>query len=360
MKRSLIHAALTAIVTMLVASTIRPEEFERRQPGEGRRERYSKVGDVGRRVRRSAEQGRTVRAGADPRRASCLPGAYGAAFAALSGLPVVRRRVDGGHQPALRLGRSALSRSVRVQFERRCRAGLRPDHRPCGRRRHTCSSAAPTAACSGPATSGQTWTPLTDGLPALSIGDLRLAPDGALWLATGEANTGATAFLGTGVYRLATPSLGLVRVRRPRRRHRAREHVHRQAALRRRRHASTPRRRAASGSTRPPRNPGAWQRVLYPVPDPVVNGVPRPDLQLAYNDICNDVAIEPGSGGQHVLVNCAWRGGAAYNGFYYSADGGQTFTLVNPNGRAQPAGRRPHHASRTRATDRGSTRWSSR
>ena len=33
---------------------------------------------------------------------------------------------------------------------------------------------------------GATWTPLTDGLPTLSVGDVRLAADGALWLATGE------------------------------------------------------------------------------------------------------------------------------------------------------------------------------
>jgi hypothetical protein len=72
------------------------------------------------------------------------------------------------------------------------------------------------------------------------------------------------------------------------------------------------------------------------VPDPVVNGVARPDLQLAYNNICNDVAIEPGSGSQHVLANCAWRDGAPYNGFYYSSDAGATFTLVNPTGGLNP------------------------
>ena len=76
--------------------------------------------------------------------------------------------------------------------------------------------------------------------------------------------------------------------------------------------------------------------MLYPVPDPIVDGVPRPDLQSAYANICNDVAIEPGSGDQRVLVNCAWRDGAAYNGFYYSQDGGQTFARVNPTGALNP------------------------
>src|SRR4029079_14615426 len=59
------------------------------------------------------------------------------------------------------------------------------------------------------ANNGATWTPLTDGLPTLSVGDLRLAPDGALWLATGEANTGATSYVGSGVYRLTNPQTGV-------------------------------------------------------------------------------------------------------------------------------------------------------
>ena len=46
---------------------------------------------------------------------------------------------------------------------------------------------------------GTTWAPISDGLPTLSVGDVRLAPDGALWLATGEANTGATSYVGSGV-----------------------------------------------------------------------------------------------------------------------------------------------------------------
>ena len=125
---------------------------------------------------------------------------------------------------------------------------------------------------------GQTWTPMTDGMPALSTGDLRLAPDGALWFATGEANTGATAFLGTGVYRLATPSSGVVL---------ARDRVGgtelESTFIGKLRFDGIGNVYAAtsrgvwkhSAST----NAGAWQRVLYPVPDPVVNGVPRPDLQ---------------------------------------------------------------------------------
>jgi hypothetical protein len=81
---------------------------------------------------------------------------------------------------------------------------------------------------------------------------------------------------------------------------------------------------------------GAWRRVLYPVPDPIVNGVSRPDLQSAYNNICNDVAIDPRSGGQVIIANCAWRNGASYNGFYVSTDFGEHFAKVNPTGALNP------------------------
>jgi hypothetical protein len=182
---------------------------------------------------------------------------------------------------------------------------------------------------------GGTWTPLTDGLPTLSVGDLRLAPDGALWLATGEANTGATSYVGSGVYRLAKPRtsvfassdrvggselestlIGKVRF----------DGVGTA-------YAATSRGlwKHAAGT-----KSGAWRRVLYPVPDPVVGGVPRPDLQSAYNNICNDVAVDPRGAGQRVLANCAWRDGASYNGFYLSTDGGETFARVNPGGALNP------------------------
>ena len=182
---------------------------------------------------------------------------------------------------------------------------------------------------------GATWVPLTDGLPTLSVGDLRLAPDGALWLATGEANTGATAFVGSGVYRLAAPRTGVFAAT-----DRVGGNELESTFIGKVRFDGLGTAYAAtsrglwrhSASTRA----GTWRRVLYPVPDPVVDGVPRPDLQSAYNDICNDVAIDPGHAGQRVVANCAWRDGAAYNGFYLSTDGGETFARVNPAGALNP------------------------
>lgn len=55
---------------------------------------------------------------------------------------------------------------------------------------------------------GGHWKNISDRLPALSTGDLQLDPRGRLWYATGEANTSATAFLGTGVYVLRDPRKG--------------------------------------------------------------------------------------------------------------------------------------------------------
>lgn len=188
---------------------------------------------------------------------------------------------------------------------------------------------------------GTTWVPLTDRLPTLSIGWLELAPDGALWLATGEANTGATSYVGTGVYRLKNPTTGVFTSSM-----RVGGNELESTTIGKLRfdgignvYAATSRgiwKHDAAKSA------GSWVRVLYPVPDPVdAQGVAHPELQSPYNDICNDVAIDPRAGGRTIIANCAWRGGAPYNGFYLSMDYGNSFVLVNPTGalNAQDVGR---------------------
>ena len=183
---------------------------------------------------------------------------------------------------------------------------------------------------------GATWTPIADGLPTLSVGDLRLAPDGALWLATGEGNTGATSYVGSGVYRLASPASGaFAQSDRVGGSELESTFIHRlrfddAGAV----YGATSRgvwKHAAATKA------GAWARVLYPVPDPIVNGESRPDLQSPYNNICNDVAIQPHTAGTVVLANCAWRGGASYNGFYLSTNGAGQFSRVNPLGSLNPS-----------------------
>jgi photosystem II stability/assembly factor-like uncharacterized protein len=48
--------------------------------------------------------------------------------------------------------------------------------------------------------------------------------------------------------------------------------------------------------------------------------------------IVNDAEVKPGTNGQFVTVNMAWRNGAAYNGFYVSHDGGDTWTQAKATG----------------------------
>jgi photosystem II stability/assembly factor-like uncharacterized protein len=48
--------------------------------------------------------------------------------------------------------------------------------------------------------------------------------------------------------------------------------------------------------------------------------------------IVNDVEVEPGTNGQTVVVNMAWRDGTAYNGFYVSRDGGGTWAKAHTSG----------------------------
>src|SRR4051812_23175652 len=172
---------------------------------------------------------------------------------------------------------------------------------------------------------GATWAPMTDGLPTLSVGDLKLAPDGSLWLATGEANTGATSYVGSGVYRVAHPQSDLFttasRVGGAELESTTIGKLRFDAAGGVYAASSRGLWKHAAGKTT-----GAWSRVLYPVP-----GSTSP-----YDNICNDVALDPRSNGRVVIANCAWRGGAAYNGFYVSTDSGATFARVNPLGALNP------------------------
>lgn len=168
---------------------------------------------------------------------------------------------------------------------------------------------------------GKDWTAISDNLPTLSTGDLRIAPDGALWLATGEANTGATSYLGSGVYRLANPGAGAFtianRVGGPElestmiNKIKFDDQGNAYAATSRGlwRHSSTD-------------TSGAWQDLLHAVSTP----------PTTYDDIFNDVEVQPGTSGRVIIANAAWRGGATYNGFYLSSDAGATFTKVEPQG----------------------------
>jgi hypothetical protein len=176
---------------------------------------------------------------------------------------------------------------------------------------------------------GSSWVAMADGLPTLSVGDLRIAPDGALWFATGEGNTGSTAYVGSGVYRLTNPASGVfteaTRVGnnsdgtnplagRFINKVRFDDAGHAFAATSRGlwRHSAT----SASG---------AWTLLLNPG-----------DQTSPYAGIVNDVAVRPGTQGRDIVTNAAWRGYAAYNGFYGSTDGGAHFTKLAMTGSINP------------------------
>jgi photosystem II stability/assembly factor-like uncharacterized protein len=172
---------------------------------------------------------------------------------------------------------------------------------------------------------GATWTAMADGLPTLSVGDLEIAPDGALWLATGEGNTGSTAYVGSGVYRLTSPASGVFTaanrvgddgdgtnpiagrfVNKVRFDDQGRAYAATSRGLWR--HSAT----AVAG---------AWTLLLDPG-----------DPASPYSSIVNDVAIRPGTAGKQLVAEAAWRGGAPYNGFYLSSNGGASFAKVDPQG----------------------------
>jgi hypothetical protein len=178
-------------------------------------------------------------------------------------------------------------------------------------------------------TGGGNWTPIADSLPSLSAGDLELAPDGSLWFATGEANTGGTSYAGTGVYRLANPRTGAFQ---------ASDRVGgvelESTTINSLRFgagrvwAATLRGiwSHALGSYT-----SAWTRNFAPNPDYLPGGPSSGQQNAGYMNIVNDLVLDPRDS-NHILAAAGWRSGAAYNGFYDSRDGGATWTKINPTG----------------------------
>jgi len=183
---------------------------------------------------------------------------------------------------------------------------------------------------------GGTWTPIADHLPTLSVGALSVAADGSLWLATGEATTAFDNYQGDGVYRLADPVTGAfaasdkvgggeldgATIHELRMDPQA-GYVFAVASQ------GLYRRALSAAQT------SAWTRVLAPCAGIGISGVSC-GVSGYYADIADDLAVQPGSSGRTLVADVAWRSGAAYNGFYYSTDGGTTWTEANPTGAINP------------------------
>ena len=180
---------------------------------------------------------------------------------------------------------------------------------------------------------GGHWTAISSQLPTLSTGDLEIAPDGALWYATGEANTGGTSYVGTGVYRLTNPttsqsweqvgadeleSTSINKVRFD-----AKGNAYAATFRGIWRHSAT----SASGT---------WEMVYAPNPD-YLPGHPKGNEPLAgYKNMVNDLAVK----GSTMIASIGWRGGDSYNGFYESSQNGDagSWHKVNPTGALKDAG----------------------
>jgi hypothetical protein len=183
-------------------------------------------------------------------------------------------------------------------------------------------------------TGGGSWTAIADSLPSLSSGDLQIASDGALWYATGEANTGGTSYVGSGVYRLTNPTSGSFSTS---------DRVGGTElesttinALRFDGHG-----RVWAATLRgvwyhaDDTDSGPWTLAFAPNPTFMPGGADASNANAAYKNIVNDIAVDP-TNSNHVIAAAGWRSGDVYNGFYESFDQGATWTKVNPGGAINP------------------------
>ncbi|HET7449012.1 MAG TPA: Arc family DNA-binding protein [Gaiellaceae bacterium] len=179
-------------------------------------------------------------------------------------------------------------------------------------------------------TGGGNWTPISDALPSLSSGDLKLAADGSLWYATGEANTGGTSYAGTGVYRLANPRTGTFNPLTDRV---GQSELESTTINSIRFTKDTVWVATLRGIFSHPLGSysSPWSARFQPNPSYLPGGANAGVQKSGYMNIVNDLVIDPAND-KHLVAAVGWRSGAAYNGFYESTDGGTTWNRVNPAG----------------------------
>ncbi|MEU8515704.1 glycosyl hydrolase [Kitasatospora sp. NPDC048722] len=168
-------------------------------------------------------------------------------------------------------------------------------------------------------TGGGDWEPIAEKLPSLSTGTLDLDGSGRLWYATGEANTGATTYVGTGVYVLADPKHGTFQ---PGDRVGGAElestTIHALRFAGDKVWAATSRGVWSHSTTT---LTGPWTLEFAPNPDYLPGGSKAADPSAPYKNIANDIAIDPKDPSKVVLA-VGWRSGDTYNGFYSKAADG--------------------------------------
>ncbi|WP_412734566.1 glycosyl hydrolase [Krasilnikovia sp. MM14-A1259] len=165
---------------------------------------------------------------------------------------------------------------------------------------------------------GGHWQPIADGLPSPSTGDLRLDAKNRLWYATGEANTGGTAFVGSGVYVLRDPRRGSFSPGDRVGGTELESSVIRALRFFGDRVWAATNHGAYSHSVT--NLSGPWTREFAPNPDYLPGGVKAAEPNAPYKNIINDIAADP-KDPTKVVIAAGWRSGDTYNGFYTRADG---------------------------------------
>ncbi|WP_229716146.1 glycosyl hydrolase [Mangrovihabitans endophyticus] len=174
-------------------------------------------------------------------------------------------------------------------------------------------------------TGGGRWQPIADRVSSPSTGDLRLDRAGRLWWATGEANTSASSFVGSGVYVLRDPRHGSFR---PADRVGGTELE--STIIRKLRFfgdtvwAATNRGAYSHSLTR---LSGPWKREFAPNPSYLPGGAQAADADAAYKNIINDFAADP-KHPDRVIIAAGWRSGDDYNGFYTRRGGAWQRTVL--------------------------------
>ncbi len=165
---------------------------------------------------------------------------------------------------------------------------------------------------------GGKWKSISDQLSAQATGALALDAKGRLWLGTGEANTNADAYLGSGVYMLADPAHGRFS---PRTRIGGDElqstSIHALRFSGDKVYAATTEGLWSHSTTH---LGGPWTLEFAPSPDYLPGHPLANDPNAAYENIVSDIAFDPADPSR-VVVAAGWRSGGTYNGYYTKVGG---------------------------------------
>ena len=167
---------------------------------------------------------------------------------------------------------------------------------------------------------GTSWTATFDSQASLSIGAISVDPkDDSVWVGTGENNTSFEEYRGAGVFRSTNGgSWTLVG----------------DGAL----DGTTIGKLAfdGNGSVFVASSKGLFKHSTTNLSAPwtkIFDATTFGYAAIPYGmSLVNDVAVRPGSNGQYIVANMAWRNGTAYDGFYVSTDGGASFARAKAGG----------------------------